>query len=363
MKKIKIINIIIISVFSIAILTVLLSLIMFIIKIPKEQQTEPKIKYTITYEQDYEPGSSTTYYLYDDGSIKYFNTNYCSALDCDSNSSKIKSLKFDKKNEKLTYNFLKSLIKKGNEVYIYKSQIKEEKLENILYYISEEMEELIALELSDYEYKLEIIKEQNYHMVYLDDNKIYVANLKYHNFLFKKINTHSLNFKNNKIVINYIKEQFNSSENFKYIYYDNISYKEKIILDSIIKNDEKLLEDIDNVKDLLFILNYNGVNCLTPTLNIYNDNTYEYNYTYSFSGNKTTPKTGSYDYDINKLLKNSDYESLKQKPEGFFIIKNKKDIYYLETSDKELNEFLESANLSIKSFSSCLTQESESDTN
>ena len=57
-------RILIISIFAIALLTVILSLIVFIISLPEKAKEieKPKVEYgefTVRYEDEYEPGSST----------------------------------------------------------------------------------------------------------------------------------------------------------------------------------------------------------------------------------------------------------------------------------------------------------------
>ena len=190
-------RILIISIFTVALLTVILSLIAFIISLPsKSKEVEvPKKEYgefTIRYEEDYEPGASTTYYLHKDGSIEYIHTQYCSALDCKPTTSEKEPLEFEKDNLKLTYKFLRNLIKKGNEVTIYDSQIKDEKTKSMFFNISYEREELIPLDASNYDYKLELAKGNNFHLIYLKDNKINVANLIYEKYDLVEIKKHTI---------------------------------------------------------------------------------------------------------------------------------------------------------------------------
>lgn len=359
MKKKKIL---IISIFAIALLTVILSLVVFILSLPeKAKEIEaPKVEYgefTVRIEEDYEPGASTTYYLHKDGSIEFTHTKYCSAIDCEPTTSDKKILDFEKENLKLTYDFLRNLIEEGNEVTIYDSQIEDEKTKSLLFDISYEREELISLELSNYEYKLELGKGNNFHLIYLEGDKINVANLIYENYDLVGIKKHQIKFENNKIIKEFIKEQFDKGETFKNIYYTGSSYKDKLILDAIIENNEDYIKNIDEAKELLYTLNYVGMNCPTPTLDIYNDKSYDYNYTYTTDGSEPTPKKGTYDYDINKLLKTTEYEEISEHPAGFFYLKGKDNKYYLGMEDKDLDDFLKTAGLTKGSFTCSLEHE------
>lgn len=361
-------KILIISAFSIAILTAILSLIVYIISITpaSTEITKEKLEYgeyTIRYEEDYEPGSSTTYYLHKDGSIEYTHTRYCTAKDCQSVTTELKELEFSKENLKLTYEFFLSLIEEKKENVIYKSQIKDDKTNSMFFYIQDQREDLIPLELSKYDYKLELLKGNNFHLIYLKDNKIDVANLIYENYDLVDIKTHTLDFKNTKIVKDFIKEQFDKNETFKNIYYTGYSYKDKLIIDAIIENKEEYLNNINEAKELLYTLTYTGMNCPTPTLDIYNDKSYDYNYTYTTDGSEPTPIKGTYEYDINKLLKTTDYNEIPSHPAGFFSLENKKERYYLGFEDKDLEDFLATANLTKASFTCSLEHERVNEAN
>jgi hypothetical protein len=223
--------------------------------------------------------------------------------------------------------------------------------------ISYEREELIQLDASNYDYKLELAKGNNFHLIYLEDNKINVANLIYENYDLVEIKKHTINFENNKIIKDFIKEQFEKDETFKNIYYTGYSYKDKLIMDAIIENNEDYIKNIEAAKELLYTLNYVGMDCLTPTLDIYDDKSYDYNYTFTTDGSEPTPKKGTYDYDLNKLLKTTKYEDVPEHPAGFFYLKGKEKNYYLGMEDKELDDFLKTAGLTKASFTCSLEHE------
>ena len=130
-----------------------------------------------------------------------------------------------------------------------------------------------------------------------------------------------------------------------------------MILDAIIANDESLLKDLSNVKELLYTLKFVGLDCLTPTLDIYDDKSYDYNYTFTTDGSEPTPRKGTYDYDLNKLLKTTNVDELGEHHMVYFYLKNKKKSYYLGIEDKDLIDFLASANLTTESFMCSLEYE------
>ena len=223
----------------------------------------------------------------------------------------------------------------NNIIGIINSQIKDDKTSSMLFYIRDEREILIPLEMSNYDYKLELLKGHDFHLIYLKDDKIDVANLIYEDFDLENIKTHTLDFENTKVVKNFIKEQFDKNETFKNIYYTGYSYKEKLIIDAMLENNEEYIANIDEAKELLYTLTYSGMDCLTPTMDIYNDKSYDYNYTFTLDGSEPTPKKGTYDYDINKLLKTTEYNSIPDHPAGHFNLVNKDTRYFLGFEDKD----------------------------
>ena len=90
---------------------------------------------------------------------------------------------------------------------------------------------------------------------------------------------------------------------------------------------------------VLYKMNYNGIDCLTPTLYLYDDNTYEYYYTFTTEGKEIIPKTGKYNYDFSKVLKKID--KYEEDPTGPYIIRTQDDKQYTTyITNNELKEFL-----------------------
>jgi len=109
----------------------------------------------------------------------------------------------------------------------------------------------------------------------------------------------------------------------------------------------------NNEAKLIYTITYNGIDCPTPTLYLYSDNTYEYYYTYTTENKKLTPKTGTYNYDIKNLIENiNNYE---QDYAGAYKIKDANETEYTTySSNKELKELLKSIDVKL---GTCLIQE------
>ena len=166
-----------------AAIIIVLNIIVNIINYQVKKQDETNYIYKITYDEDYEPGSQTTYFLYTDGNVKVKSTVFCGAIDCEPTVSELEDLDFSKENLKLTYHYLLSLTNGKKETIIKNSDIyNDDKKISIFSYINRGEEQLLKLEIDDYQYKLEVGKENNYHLIYLKDNTINVANLYYENF-------------------------------------------------------------------------------------------------------------------------------------------------------------------------------------
>ena len=363
MKKKNLIMLILIIAVIISVLSVTLCVITLTNKDQEENiiQDETNYQYKLTYSKDYIPGSQIEYFLYENGNIKIKTTSFCSTLNCTPKEGELEELSFSKKNLKLTYDYLKELLNDEKEITITDSEIEEDdKKKNILWYIEEKREELIPLEISNYEYKLELSKGNNYHLIYLEKNTIKIANLFYKNYDLYKTTTNIINFNktNTKLLIEFIKKQFEDNETFNNIYYGSYPYKEKIMLDSIIENKESLLDNIDEIKNYLYTMKYEGMNCLTPSMSIYDDNSYEFYNTYTTDGSLPKPKLGTYNYDLTRLTKITNYKDLNDDPAGFFVLTNKDKVsYYLNINDPDLQAFLSTTNLNTSSFMCALEHE------
>ena len=348
-----------IALIVLALIVLLLNIISNVITYYTLKQDETNYIYKITYEEDYEPGASTSYYLYTDGNIKVQRTTFCSALNCSATTSELEDINFDKETKKITYHYLLSLTKGQKDTEIKHSEIyNDDKKTSIFNYINNEDSDLIKLEIDDYQYKLELSKDNNYHMIYLKDDTITVANLYYKNYDREKVQIHKLKFNetNNKLIKEFILKQYEKEETYKNIYYSSFEHKDKIILDAIISNKETLLSNFENEKTLLYKLGFVGLNCLTPSLHIYDDLTYEFYNTYTTDGTNPTPKTGTYNYDLNKLIAASVDENILDNGLAFTLTAKDK-TYYYEVTNPTLNEFLNTTELTVSSFTCGLESE------
>ncbi len=117
-----------------------------------------------------------------------------------------------------------------------------------------------------------------------------------------------------------------------------------VIVVSILFINTQNKEKIENngPKELLYEITYTGIDCLTPRVVLYSDNTYEYYNNYSVDGN-VEYNTGTYDYDLNKIIEsaNNSEELL-----SYYTINDSKNStrYIVEQDNVELNEFLNTIN-------------------
>ena len=115
----------------------------------------------------------------------------------------------------------------------------------------------------------------------------------------------------------------------------------------IYKNSIRLHQDISNDSKLTYTITFNGLNCQTPVLYLYSDNTYEYYYTFSANGEPLIPKTGTYNYDITKIINN--INKYKENNTGTYYIKDNNDNnYQTYNTNIELQEFLKSINITLE---------------
>ena len=129
-------NIIFIVLLIVALITSILSLVIFVLsKIHTQQKEDAEIIYKVIYEDDSEPGATTTYYLYDNGNIMFSHKKYCSIPDCEPEIIESEPLNLKEENLQIAYNYLKSLIPNGNEVTVFQSKLSTTDYE-MLFYIS-----------------------------------------------------------------------------------------------------------------------------------------------------------------------------------------------------------------------------------
>lgn len=119
-----------------------------------------------------------------------------------------------------------------------------------------------------------------------------------------------------------------------------------LLIPSLIKKGE------NKEKELKYEFYYNGLNCLTPYIKLYSDNTYEYFEYYGEDEEGSQPEIGTYYYDINTIIDNID--KYEETPAGPYIIKTPNgNSYTTYNSNIELMEFLNTHNLVLEK---CLEQ-------
>ena len=114
-----------------------------------------------------------------------------------------------------------------------------------------------------------------------------------------------------------------------------------------IENNESYLNNIENEVKLAYTISYSGMNCPTPTLYLYNDNTYKYYYTFSTDNEKLISKTGTYNYDIKKIINNID--KYEENNFGTYSIKEENGKNYTTyNTNTELQELLTSLDITLE---------------
>lgn len=206
--------------------------------------------------------------------------------------------------------------------------------------------------VEEYEYKLIYSKtnSEEYNFYFKDNNSIIAKKLTINEeYEIEKIDTYRIEFKeeNIKFLYKYI-QQLSLESNGNIIYKNPTSYKdEENIFNSLIKNNESYIDNINKGKELLYELTYNGINCCTPILRLYSDNSYEYYYAYSKNNISLIPKTGIFDYDIKKIIDSIDkYEPNSAGP--YTITSSTGEKYITYNSNTELNNFLNSINVKLE---------------
>ena len=106
-------------------------------------------------------------------------------------------------------------------------------------------------------------------------------------------------------------------------------------------------------KKLLYEIYYNGLDCSTPTLKLYDNNTYELYDTFGVSGKSLKSKIGNFNYDASLIVENiNNYETLQY---DSYVIKNSQgNTYNTSSSNKDLMNLLDEIDVNLVT---CLEQE------
>lgn len=212
--------------------------------------------------------------------------------------------------------------------------------------------------VEEYAYKVDLKYGNNDYVIYLKENNLVrVKKVKISDDgidILKVDNTFDLNFskENNVLVTDYIKSLFNEKDNVRESAKVGVRKDEKYVVDSIVNNDEYYLKK-DSVK-LLYTMSYSGINCPTPILYLYSDNTFEYYNTFATDNMDLVPKIGTYNIDINNLINEAtdDYDS----PVGIYTLNDvvNDEYYYINILSTAAKELLTQTNANL---ATCLVQQ------
>ena len=319
----------------------------------KYSKTENVILHTLIYDDMGEPGSKSEIKIYND-KVEITTTHFCSAIDCSSTTEK-EIFNYSKENIEKLKTFINNNFS-NNYIELNDNELTDRQKEVIQGILLGEY--FFETNVEEYKYKIEYSKNDSltYDIYFKNDNSILVKKLKINSdYDIVSVNTYSLNFsqKNKSLLFDYVKKEV-KKENDNIIYkYSTLQKDEINIFNSIIENNETYLNNIESEAKLTYTISYNGINCPTPTLYLYSDNTYEYYYTFGTDNEKLIPKTGTFNYDITKIISNID--KYEENSFGPYLIKEENGKNYTTyNTNTELQELLTSLDIKLKK---CLEQQ------
>lgn len=305
------------------------------------------VTHKLTYYDDYEPGSRYDINVFNN-KVEIIRNKSCNTVNCDEQNSEKEVFYYSTENINRLNNFIKNSL--YNKSVVYANELTERQKEVVTGLLLGEYFFEAAVE--DYKYKLVYTEsDSTTYYFYFKDNYTVLAKKATisTDYDIKKIDTYSINFKEENInfLYNYIEELAKKENDNIVRKYSTLYKNEKNIYTSLTKNDESYLANIENDVKLLYTITYNGINCPTPSLLLYSDNTYEYYYTFSVGNTALIPKTGTYNYDINKIIENIDkYEENLAGP--YTIKDNNGKSYTTYNTNTELIQFLDSINVKLE---------------
>ena len=342
-KKKKLLLIITIVIVSFIGIGIILSTC-FKFKIP----TSFAILYEIIYYDESIPGSKYDISVQKNNKIEITTTHFCSAIDCEPTTEK-EIFNYSKDNLEKLKIFINNNFS-NNYVEVHESKLTDRQKEVIHALLQGEY--FFEKNVEEYKYKIEYSKNDSlsYDIYFKNDNSILVKKLKINSdYDIVSVDTYALNFsQKNKAKLNDYIEKEVKKENKNVIYkYSTLQKDEINIFNSIVKNNESYLNNIENEVKLAYTISYSGMNCPTPTLYLYNDNTYKYYYTFSTDNEKLISKTGTYNYDIKKIINNID--KYEENNFGTYSIKEENGKNYTTyNTNTELQELLTSLGITLE---------------
>ena len=335
---------------NLLIILLIIIFILLIITIYLKFKKSSKINtyFEIIYYDDFIPGSKYDISIQDNNMVEITITHFCSALNCKPTTER-RTFNYSNNNFEKLQKFVNNNFS-SNYFEIYNSKLTDRQKEVMQGLLLGEY--FFETNVEEYKYKIEYSKNDclTYVIYFKNDNSILVKELKINNdYDIVSVNTFLLDFspKNKAILTDYIEKE-TKKENSNIIYkYATLRKDEINIFNSIVENDESYLNNIENEANLSYTISYVGINCPTPTLYLYSDNTYEYYDTFSADNEMRIPKTGTYDYDISKIINNID--KYEENEFGLYYIKEENGKNY-ETynTNTELQELLSSLDITLE---------------
>ena len=317
-------------------------------------QLSTNVFYNITYYDDLTPGSKYEISVQDNG-VEITKTSFCSYVNCSPKTEK-EIFNYSKENIEKLKTFINNNFSNNYYIELNDNELTERQKEVIQGLLLGEY--FFETNVEEYKYKIEYSKNDSltYDIYFKNDNSILVKKLKINSdYDIVSVNTYSLNFsqKNKNILFDYVEKEVKKENNNIIYKYSTLQKDEINIFNSITENNEAYLNNIESKTKLTYTISYNGINCPTPTLYLYSDNTYEYYYTFDTDNEKLIPKTGTYNYDITKIINNID--KYEENSFGPYSIKEENGKNYTTyNTNTELQELLTSIDITLEK---CLEQQ------
>ena len=275
----------------------------------------------------------------------------CDDIRCDSFKKEIKEFEYSEDNITKLINFIGKnfTVDKEGKIEIWDAEITEYQkniIESLLL-----GENFFEIDIEDYKYRLNYLKNDSlsYAIYFKNDETILVKKLTINDaFDITNIETYSLKFSSDSLNIlnNYIKGQTEKEGKNNIYKYSNLRKDETPIINSIIENNESYLSNIESIPKLIYTIQYEGIDCDTPILYLYSDNTYEYYDTFTTLDERLIPKTGAYTFDVTKIIDSvNKYEENSQGP--YYIEDYDENIFETYGTNIELQEFLNSIDVDL----------------
>ena len=109
----------------------------------------------------------------------------------------------------------------------------------------------------------------------------------------------------------------------------------------------------DENKNLLYKIYYSGLKCPTPTLKLYDNNTYELYDTFGVDGKSLKPKVGNFNYDVSLIVENINKYKIYEY-DIYIIEDNQGNTYRISSNNMDLTNLLDEIDVNLVT---CLEQE------